>query len=359
MKHTSINRLKRLAFASTVLMAVQPAIQAQSWETWTFRERGYYDPLVAEPRAATMKFLFPGYSDEFPFSFRPGRHVGWDISVGKELPIFGMSTNPVDPLPSGTFGWGLWVPVSFHMAEDLTKDPSAPILNTDYRFGVMLKAQIGLPEKGTMTGSHLGFRFVPWAHESTHIGDEFTLSALDAHGDEFKRVNVSYEYWELGVSFEPNFGRDGLDHLKFRFAYLRLWDQAKGWYDRELFQPRGGIIPASTRNFEPSWSFEYFAEPDQLSNRRLSPFKGYGVFTAIDLRDRTVYYYGDEPSPDPNRHKLSINLLVGWRRKPGVDPLGKLLPEFYFRYYHGVNPNGQFRSQPDYDLVGFGFRFGI
>ncbi len=83
------------------------------------------------------------------------------------------------------------------------------------------------------------------------------------------------------------------------------------------------------------------------------------MFTSIDVRDQTVYDYRDPAEVGDSRHKLSINLLVGWRRKPASDPLGKLLPALYLRYYHGVNPNGQFRSQSDYDLFGFGFRFGL
>lgn len=42
-------------------------------------------------------------------------------------------------------GLGVWLPIAFHMAEDF-KDESNPIVDTDYRFGVMLKSQIGLPK---------------------------------------------------------------------------------------------------------------------------------------------------------------------------------------------------------------------
>ncbi len=248
MKGSCFSRMMRLPLTRVLVLWMLSSVAAPALDRWAFRERGYYEPLLAEPRAAALQILFPALSDGFPFAHQPGRHLGWDISVGKEIPMFGMATNSQDPLPPGAFGWGLWVPIGFHMTEDLSKDPSAPILNTDYRFGTMLKGQFGIPAKGRMTESHVGIRFVPWAHESTHIGDEFTLSALDAHPEAFKRVNVSYEYWELGVSFEPNFGQDGLDHFKFRFGYIRLWDQAKGWYNHDLLQPRGGMV-AATQDF--------------------------------------------------------------------------------------------------------------
>ena len=56
----------------------------------------------------------------------------------------------------------------------------------------MVKFQYGISE--TM---HFGIRYTPWAHESTHLGDEYTIFAVN-NIPGFERINVSYEYQEYG-----------------------------------------------------------------------------------------------------------------------------------------------------------------
>ena len=119
MKGSCFSRMMRLPLTRVLVLWMLSSVAAPALDRWAFRERGYYEPLLAEPRAATLQILFPALSDGFPFAHQPGRHLGWDISVGKEIPMFGMATNSQDPLPPGAFGWGLWVPIGFHMTEDL------------------------------------------------------------------------------------------------------------------------------------------------------------------------------------------------------------------------------------------------
>ena len=72
-----------------------------------------------------------------------------------------------------------------------------------------MKAQWGLADDTRWWSSaHVGTEF-QFGHESTHIGDEFTLGALRVHPTSFIRVNVSYEYYDVGGPFDPNDGRDG------------------------------------------------------------------------------------------------------------------------------------------------------
>ena len=114
---------------------------------WTFSNRPYFDPLHADPRAAQTQVLFPAVSTGFPFAVKSGRHMAWDVNLGKEFPILGWETRrieDVDGVGPGQFGIGVWFPLSFHIVEDMGKDPSNPILNTDYRFGGMVKGQFGL-----------------------------------------------------------------------------------------------------------------------------------------------------------------------------------------------------------------------
>ena len=176
-----------------------------------------------------MNLTAVAISDEFPFNLEPGRRRIWDLSLGKEIPLVGGDLGNRDGviLPAkGEWGWGIWLPVGFHMAEDF-KDPSVPILNTDYRFAAMFKSQWGLsdPENLDAPLSRIGFRFQV-GHEITHLGEEFSLNARNNHTD-FLRVNVSYEYWEYGLSFETD---PGAHTLIFRHGGIGLLRPDQGFY---------------------------------------------------------------------------------------------------------------------------------
>ena len=98
---------------------------------WTFSSRPYFDPLHADPRAAQTQVLFPAVSKGFPFAVKNGRHMAWDVNLGKEFPILGWETRRievVDGVGPGQFGIGVWFPLSFHIVEDMGKDPSNPFL---------------------------------------------------------------------------------------------------------------------------------------------------------------------------------------------------------------------------------------
>lgn len=326
-------------------------LRAEWKVTRPFERHPLYEPLFAEPRSAQIKVLFPGRSSSVPWAVNPGQSLAWDISVGDEIPIVTVTNTRAfaegDPVPQRRFAIGLTFPLSFHMVEDMGKDDSNPILNTDYRFGAMLKAQIGLPERwGKIQDGHIGIRFVPIAHESTHLGDEFTLHATQKYGNDFRRVNVSYQYWELGGSFEPNF-TDGRLQFKIRGGVIReAWNKGKGWYGSQLIQPAGGVVTPSRRNIEPYLGFEMFLSPKLGS--------GWGPLVSIDARNRTVYGY-DRPSPSlTEQTQFSYNTLLGFRQ---LRPNGRIQPSYFFRYYHGVNPAGQFRSQTNYQLYGIEFHF--
>jgi hypothetical protein len=333
-------------------LSVAPA----SAQFWFLENRGYYDAPLAEPRAAQTQVMFPADMSSFPFAVYPGRSVGWEISLGHEIPVLGYDTNPPGNTGSGTsvgaWGIGLWFPVSFHMIEDLTKDPSAPILNVDYRFSGMVKAQYGLRDKGA---SHIGVRF-QFGHESTHIGDEFTLGALRTDPTGFMRVNVSYQYNDMGGSYEPNFGPDGRYQFKFRGGDIWLWDPGEGWYSRNLLQPYGEFIAGSKRNHEPYLDAEFYLAPKGSGKL--------GFITSVDVRDRTIYQYNVVPNANYTNPEeptqWSFNTMVGMRQtRSGTGLLAKVQPTYFLKYYHGVNPNGQFRSQKNFQLYGFGVQFGF
>ena len=343
-----------------ILAFAAPGAAAAQGGVWFLESHGYFDPVLAEPRAAQTTVLFPGRADSFPFAVNDGRGTVWDISVGQELPIVGFSSRKASESPSGVsakgFGLGIWFPLSFHVIEDMGKDDSNPILNTDYRFGGLVKAQWGLPDStGLWSSAHLAGKF-QFGHESTHLGDEFTLGALRTHLSEFQRVNVSYEYFDAAAAFEPNIGMDGRYQIKVRAGSIWLWHDEKGWYSRELLQPYGRYIAGSARNYEPYMQVEFYRQP--AGSGRL------GAIASFDLRNRTVYQYApattaaETNASEPT--EWSTNVMGGVRQvRSGAGLLGRISPTYYLRYYHGVNPNGQFRSQAGYSEVGFGVHFGF
>ena len=77
---------------------------------------------------------------EFPQSIEPGTRFSWQITLGREIPIFAVSTQIADgEMDPKEWGLGVWTPVHFHVIEDF-KDPSAPIVDTDYRSGAMVSS---------------------------------------------------------------------------------------------------------------------------------------------------------------------------------------------------------------------------
>jgi hypothetical protein len=306
---------------------------------WYLEDRGYFEPPVAGPREATMKVMFPAVSDAVLFVQRPGRRMVWDISVGAEIPLLGYETSlsSTKDLTAGEWGVGLWLPIAFHMIEDF-KDDSDPILDTDYRFGGALKFAFGLADLQWLEARlYIG-------HESTHIGDEFALAAQRADPTAFMRINVSHEDWDGSASYRAIWSE--LHHVRAIAGVVGLLDPDAGYYSHSTLETNGRAVTPSNNNFEPYLAFEWFHEEELLGT-------GWGPWLSLDLRYRSAYEY-QRPSRDVDEaRQLSFNVLLGIRQLERPY-LGTGVPDLYLRYYRGVNPAGQFRSQRDYDLYGFG-----
>ena len=151
--------------------------------------------------------------------------AGWE-SGPKRTP----GTDVLTGVAAGAIGIGFWLPLSFHIIEDLSKDPSRPIL---------LKLEGG--------------------HESTHVGDEFTISAIERYPDTFQRVNVSYEYYDLALSFEPNFGGDAA-LVAFGYNYLEMELAA----EQRLSRGKSGSIDDLPSHATGPWA-HCRARPNELS----------------------------------------------------------------------------------------------
>ena len=299
-----------------------------------FADQPYFEPLKADPRAARMTLIVPAWSKEFPHSEEPGTRFVWQITLGRELPIAGWRAEALDGrVGNKKWGFGLWIPASFHMIEDF-KDESAPIVDTDYRFGFMTKFQFGLTED-----SWLGVRFTPWAHESTHLGDEYVIIAQRKPG--FERTNPSFEYWEYGISYERSLG-NGM--LTLRNGGLNLHGD-DGYYSDHLLGSDEPTLTPSQKNFEPIFGIEWRGW--QRGEREL--------FVSLDLRHKLAYKFHRAPGEEETKH-WSYGLAIG--RTLPEDSGNVPMKDYFFYLYRGVNPFGQLREQKDYWFAGIGWTFG-
>jgi hypothetical protein len=309
-------------------------------ERWQFADRPYYEPLLAEQRAARTLILFPAWAHEFPHSAEPGTRFAWQITLGREIPLIGWQSESISQqnLSKGKWGIGLWTPVAFHMIEDF-KDESAPIVDTDYRFGSMVKFEYGLTND-----SWLSVRYVPWAHESTHLGDEYTIVA--SRSATFERVNVSYEYQEYGLSYERTFGHDSLLSVRHGGIILHGSD---GYYSDHLLNSNVQTLSPSKKNYEPSFGFEYrFPAATAVGSPGPRPF-----VVSADFRSRLQYSFHHPASGEEHR-RPTWTVAIGQAVVPG----DRRTLRSYFGYFtRGVNPFGQLREQYPWWSAGIGFVF--
>lgn len=304
---------------------------------WTFEGRKYYDPLTAGVREPHISALALASATRMPFMVNEDspRRV-WDIDLGAELPVFGWESEDSlgGRVGEGEIGVGLWVPIDFHMIEDFV-DESAPIVNTDYRFGGMVKLQYGLS-----ADEWLAVRIFV-GHESTHRGDEFSIVGQRTFRRTFERINVSWEYLDIGML-----------------------------YEREAWSVRGGVtatVPFGGGYYEtgPGTVTQSPVGPVTESKNWIDPYAGFdtewekrkrkwAAYLSGELRWRSVYDYHKADPNAAEERQPSINLIAGVKKTGDAKGLGRASP--FVRLYWGVNPHGQFRNQKDYTEAGIGLR---
>ena len=260
----SIPSADRAVAVGAATGSVQPAPVTRQWRNDWFRDRDYFDPLIAEPRAPQIAFTFPAWIPELEFSVEPGNRLAWEVSLGREIPIFTRANfDDATRGLKGSQGFGVWVDVSFHMLEDMGKDPSNPIINTDYRFSLAkLKYYRVISVSPPTTGPNpvrrwksLAFRADLYHHESTHLGDEFVINGQGAHPGEFERQNVSFEFYDITGAFNWERG-DGLKH-SIRGGTTGLVNPSNGYYsDHTLEFPgsRSATSPSPSATSNPTFS---------------------------------------------------------------------------------------------------------
>jgi hypothetical protein len=309
-------------------------------------------------------------SPEYNYADLPGDYRPYAfINLGADIPVWS------GDFSGDQFGLKITFPIMFDVWLDLFERTTAPVINTDYRFGVFETNFMYRFEKpievfkskwNNMAGDFLNlslrnvsFRFTPFKHESTHIGDELTISRKDLNMD-ITRVNVSYNYAEFQlVVNDPENSRESNHALKIGLLLLHHFDD--GWYS---------ILPAegNVESVEPSQSpvemyFQYQYQTTVLH-------RGFQGIISAELRMRERYHYPyqyqdghyqeimDEYYRDiPFTGRWSFNLAAGIRyfNPRSNNYFSKI--GLMFHYYTGINPYGQFRSMPRYNQFGLALVF--
>jgi hypothetical protein len=301
-----------------------------------FANRPWYPPLTANPRDPHSEVLAWGYSRRFEYMVKEGNHSIWDIGFGKELPIgvWEKGTAGDKFMDCGGWGFGLWAPLSFHMVADLEDETNA-VINDDYRIAAAFKLAHGMTRHDMLSVK------LQLGHESTHLGDEFTIRAINAYGPGFRRINVSYEYFELGANWDHLFGQNGQQMISVRASGVRTADLYgdRGWYATRLLDQT--VIQPSRRNFEPAVGVEYMPQGTN----------GWRPYLSYEGRWRTVYDYDKRSANDREDRQFSSTVIIGLR---DLSSASRGFPDVILRGYYGVNPHGQFRNQRNYWMFGIG-----
>jgi len=269
-----------------------------------------------------------------------------EVHVGFEAPIFasGYGTKGSNK----NWGFGMTLPLSVHVLEDMWGPETAPVINTDYRFGGPRLFAIRNFTNGEFL-KNISFSWLTLFHECTHLGDEITIYRVEENFP-ITRINVSYEYTEFQVTLnDPLKNDENYQTLRLGFLY-RISNRGLGWYsvreDVELTQSLE--IPAS------KYSAEYYVEYQFQRAKGFLASKRCVNILSFEARNRVRYGYPMFRKVDNEWETKNIketmnfcfNLYFGYKFFPHLD--GNQSIGLFFHAYTGLNPYGQLRNYPSY-----------
>lgn len=328
--------LLSLIFAGPAALLAQPANQPCEKNFYILRDYLYFKPALADIRrpAFAMRFY---YDDAVRFSDltrTAGKHKFWDVVFGGSFPMVGYKIQaPANHARMQTMGAVLFIDASAHMLLDFDT-PSADVINTDFRFGAGVAARPLSPVK------NLALRLKAF-HESTHIGDEYTLSAEAQSA--FRRYNVSYEAAELFLAYD--YYRQQSKN-PWDFAYVRFYGGGRwlnsGVYEDFRDQNFAKALKTKDKN-EAQYGGEFFLRGSPLpSGENCSSWSFFkNILRPQYLVLAADFYRRDKYDVLAPTKVLSYNIVAGliYGDYFGDARTTRLL----VNYYHGVNPHGQLR----------------
>ena len=308
----------------------------------------YFRPIVADLRTS-QNHVRIYRAGEVPFSNSTSQGDHWfvDGSFGERFSLLGYSFSTPDQEPFRNPGMSLFVDGAAHVLIDLNTE-SRDVINADYR--IALGVALRVPFAPFLA---FQYRFI---HESSHIGDEYTLFASLQPG--FRRYNVSYEANDLYAAIDHRASqvRSGLaqpfiSYMRAFAGFRRLnTDRHDGFTG--LFEPASPVLLAAQQEYHVGGElyFRGWQPPEQRADSgwwsRLFAFQNW--FIATDLKRENRY-----DSQEPER-TWSVNVVLGLIFGESLGVTGERTTRWEISYYNGVNPNGQFR-QDKLSYLGFAF----
>ncbi|NPD86386.1 DUF1207 domain-containing protein [Lentimicrobium sp. L6] len=325
------------------------------------------DTLIAKSFFKKRDFGQYFYSDRYA----PITNVGIGAMALFDTYDIGLERNGVVPVAEPILGaqlpiyyfkdeskrWSLSIPISFSVWFDFTEERTSPILNTDYRFALLELNYTQILEDSKI--NNIGLRFIPFFHESTHIGDELIISKI-RDSIPVSRINVSYETFELAFIINDAFGQKVKNHSA-RLGAKFLWNPQKGYYTADSLEISKSIeIPSSSRWIEPYLQYQYQNPDSWLSNNKMM------FIFSQDFYLRVRYGYGSYFTNESEEvvfreigeaYQLCSTTMLGWKFYNYKKELSN--SGVFFKIYIGLNPHGQFRNIPKYPWVGLNWVYDI
>jgi len=268
------------------------------------------------------------YSEGYKYKYSEGATPHLDINMGQEFPIISFGNNfsrDTDGDMAGDWIFAYWMSINFNVFWDFLGDNS-PIVNTDYRFHLFRLKFAYILENDLKVYAFLG-----GGHESTHLGDEFVINARKKYGNEFNRINVSWEYLDSYIGIGDKNNKWDIQ-VGFFIPYYLTSDDS--FYSIDPIESPNGDILSTISDVESCFIGGQYTF--------LKIWDNWDLFISTDLRRRTQFTYSEI-----NEKKVNcINLNSGFLYRHESTRLPVM--GISFRYYNGINPHGQFRDEPDF-----------
>jgi hypothetical protein len=329
---------------------------------FSFQEFGYSDwfrPFWSDMHSTitSTEFAWANNTKEYGFSIEPNNidsyskifsfsNIGWDIPLA--TCNFG----------NGKFGLGLTLPLLVDVWVDYFETTTSPVINASYRMGMPELVFIHRLDEPLWIIRNYAIKLTPFKHESTHLGDELTIYRKDANLP-LTRVNVSYNYFECGLTINDPDGTTASNH-SLRFSFMRLLDPKKGWYNVLPFEGDTSLVKYPTSNNEFYIQYQYQTATDKKFHLQ--------YIISAERRYRVKYdypfLYGNLSTFEKGYWKiledifsyLNLNIAAGIRyNNPAVLKDYKI--GLSAKYYNGINPYGQFRAIPFFSKIGIALLF--
>lgn len=281
-------------------------------------------------------------SDEYNYGSNPGKFRPFVFSnLGLDLPVWSGDFN------NRKYSLGATLPFFIDVWMDFFERSTAPVVNTAYRFGMPEFMFIHRLRKPMLGIRNYAIKLTPYKHECTHIGDELTLYRIDSNYP-ITRINVSYNYWEVGLTLNDPDGSLKSNHA-LRMAFLSLWNTQEGWYNVIPQEGDVSLVSSSKLPYEFYMQYQY-----QTNTNKKNHLQG---ILSMELRDRARYgypFFYDESKVKEVKNENSwrnFNAMLGVRYNNPMK-MKDYKVGIALRYYNGINPYGQFRSMPRFSQFG-------